>query len=76
MLRFVEQPDLIHTHQTTQSQQWGLPLQGAGQMVARRQVFDLQQSRLFVEEHQVVAHQCACGCLQTGHFPAGIDAHV
>lgn len=75
-LRFVEQPDLIHTHQATQCQQCGLPVQGPGQVVARRQVFDLPQPRLFVEEHQVLAHQCPCGCVQTGHFPAGVDAPV
>lgn len=75
-LRFVEQPDLIHTHQATQCQQCGLPLQGPGQVVARRQVFDLPQPRLFVEEHQVLAHQCACGCLQTGHFPDSVWAPV
>ena len=75
-LHFVEQPDLIHTHQPTQCHQCGLPLQGPGQVVARRQVFDLPQPRLFVEEHQVVAHQCACGCVLTGQFPAGVDAPV
>lgn len=75
-LRFVEQPDLIHTHQPTQCHQCGLPLQGPGQIVARRQVFDLPQPRLFVEEHQVLAHQCACGCVVRGHFPAGVDAPV
>ena len=75
-LRFVEQPDLIHTHQPTQCDQCGLPLQGPGQIVARRQVFDLPQPRLFVEEHQVVAHQCTCGCVQTGQFPAGVAAPV
>ena len=73
-LGFVEQPDRIHTHQPTQCQHCGLPLQGPGQMVARRQVFDLPQPRLFVEEHQVLTRQCACGCMSTGHFPAGVDA--
>ena len=67
---------MIHTHQATQCQQCGLPLQGPGQVVARRQVFDLPQPRLFVEEHQVLAHQCACGCVPTGHFPVGVDAPV
>ena len=65
---------MIHTHQPTQCQQCGLPFQGSGQLVARRHVFDLPQPRLFVEEHRVVAHQCACGCVQTGSFPAGVDA--
>lgn len=75
-LHFVDKPDLIHTHQPTQCHQCGLALQGPGQVVARRQVFDLPQPRLFVEEHQVVTHQCTCGCVQTGHFPLGVDAPV
>lgn len=75
-LHFVEQPDCIYTHQAIQCHQCGLPLQGPGQIVARRQVFYLPQPRLFVEEHQVVAHQCACGCVLTGQFPAGVDAPV
>ncbi len=75
-LHFVDQPDVIHTHRPTQCQQCGLPFQGPGQLVARRQVFDLPQPRLLVEEHRVVAHQCACGCVQTGSFPAGVDAPV
>ncbi len=75
-LLFVEQPDLIHTRQAIPCTQCGLPLQGPGQIVARLQVFDLPQPRLFVEEHQLLAHQCACGSQQTGHFPAGVDAPV
>lgn len=75
-LHYVESPDLIYSHQATQCQQCGLPLQGQGQVVARRQVFDLPQPRLFVEEHQVLAHQCTCGCMMRGQFPAGVDAPV
>jgi transposase len=75
-LLFAEQPDVIYTHQSTQCHQCGLPLRGQGQVVARRQVFDLPQPRLLVEEHQVVAHQCACGCMLTGKFPVGVDAPV
>ena len=75
-LLFVEQPDLIHIHQASQCQQCGLPLQGPGRVVARRQVFDLPQPRLFVEEHRLVTHQCACGCVLRGQFPAGVDAPV
>ena len=75
-LQYVERPDVIHSHQATQCQQCGLPLQGQGQVVARRQVFDLPQPRLFVEEHQVLAHQCACGCMMRGQFPTGVDAPV
>jgi transposase len=44
--------------------------------VARRQVFDLPQPRLWVEEHQLVAHQCRCGCVQTGEFPVHVRAPV
>lgn len=75
-LLFVEQPDLIHTHQATHCQQCDLPLQGSGHIIARRQVFDLPQPRLFVEEHRVLAHQCVCGCVMTGQFPPGVEAPV
>jgi len=75
-LQLVERPDVIHTHQATQCHQCGLPCQGPGQVVARRQVFDLPQPRLWIEEHRLVAHQCACGCVQTGQFPAHILAPV
>lgn len=75
-LHFAQQPDRIHIYQPTHCQQCGLTFQGPGQIVARRQVFDLPQPRLFVDEHQVVAYLCPCGCLQTGQFPAGVDAPV
>lgn len=48
-----------------------------GQLVEKRQVFDLPQPRLEVTEHQV--HSCVCeGCGQlcTGVFPAEVPARV
>jgi transposase len=75
-LHLVQHPDRIHIHQPTHCQQCGLTFQGPGKILARRQVFDLPQPRLLVEEHQVIAHQCPCGCLQIGQFPAGVDAPV
>ena len=44
--------------------------------MARRQVFDLPKPRLYVEEHQLISHQCACGCSQTGQFPDHVAAPV
>ena len=75
-LHLLEQPDAIHTHQATQCHQCGLPLLGEGQLVARRQVFDLPQPRLWIEEHRLMAHQCACGYMQTGQFPPQVTAPV
>lgn len=75
-LQLVDYPDSIHTHQATQCHQCGLALQGSGQIVARRQVFDLPQPRLWIEEHQVLSHQCSCGCVQTGSFPPEVSAPV
>ena len=75
-LEMVEHPDLIHRHQATHCGQCGLMLAGDGQLVARRQVFDLPRPRLWVEEHQLMAHQCSCGCVQTGQFPAQVAAPV
>jgi len=75
-LKMVEQPDRIHRHQLTQCGQCGLPLTGQGQVVTCRQVFDLPQPRLWVEEHQLIAHRCGCGYLQTGQFPPDVVAPV
>lgn len=75
-LQMIETPDAIQRHQATHCQQCGLTLTGEGQVVARRQVFDLPNPRLFVEEHQLIAHQCRCGCEQTGQFPDHVAAPV
>lgn len=75
-LEMVGQPDLIHRHQPTHCGRCGLALAGEGRLVSRRQVFDLPQPRLWVEEHQLIARQCRCGCVQTGQFPAHVAAPV
>jgi transposase len=75
-LQMIEMPDAIQRHQATHCQQCGLRLTGQGQVVARRQVFDLPKPRLHVEEHQLIAHQCTCGCIQTGQFPHAVMAPV
>lgn len=75
-LKRVEQPDCIYRHQATHCDQCGLILTGEGQLLARRQVFDLPKPRLWVEEHQLIAHQCTCGCQQTGQFPTHVVAPV
>lgn len=75
-LQLVEHPDRIYTHRATHCCSCGLALEGEGQIVARRQVFDLPPTRLWVCEHQVVAHRCQCGCEQTGQFPSDVVAPV
>lgn len=75
-LQLAERPDQIYTYRATHCSGCGLALQGEGQVVARRQVFDLPPTRLWVCEHQVVAHRCQCGCEQTGQFPSDIVAPV
>jgi transposase len=75
-LHMVEQPDLVHTHRATHCPQCGLVLNGEGWVVSRRQVFDLPAPRLRVEEHQLMAHQCTCGCVPTGQFPTHVVAPV
>lgn len=75
-LQMVESPDLIHTHRATHCHQCGLTLDGIGRVVGKRQVFDLPLPRLWVEEHQLIAHQCACGCEQAGQFPPHVAAPV
>lgn len=75
-LQLIEHPDEIHTYSATHCGSCGLALQGEGQVVARRQVFDLSATRLWVSEHQVVAHRCSCGHKQVGEFPADVVAPV
>lgn len=75
-LQMVQTPDLIHTHQATHCHQCGLPLDGPGRLVSKRQVFDLPAPRLWVEEHQLIAHQCRCGCEASGQFPTNVAAPV
>jgi|JI6StandDraft_1071083.scaffolds.fasta_scaffold131764_1 transposase len=75
-LQLVEYPDEIHTHSATHCGSCGLALEGEGQVVARRQVFDLPPTAMWVSEHQLVAHRCQCGCEQTGRFPANVVAPV
>ena len=75
-LHIVETPDLIHTHRATHCHQCGLTLDGPGRVVSKRQVFDLPAPRLWVEEHQLMAYQCRCGCEATGQFPTNITAPV
>ncbi len=75
-LQLVANPDQIHTHRATHCCCCGLALEGEGEVVARRQVFDLPPTRLWVDEHQAIARRCQCGCEQTGQFPADVVAPV
>lgn len=75
-LQMVETPDVIQRHQATHCRQCGLPLTGGGRVVERRQVFDLPKPQLWVEEHQLIARRCTCGCEQRGQFPAHLTAPV
>lgn len=75
-LRMVDAPDQLITHQATTCGQCGRQLTGPGQLLAKRQVFDLPQPRLQVTEHRVLAHYCPCGCLNQGQFPPAVVAPV
>ena len=75
-LQFVAHPDEILTHSATHCGSCGLALQGEGQVIARRQVFDLPPTRLWVSQHELVAHRCSCGYKQAGRFPADVVAPV
>ena len=48
ILQVVEHPDEIHIHSASQCGNCGLALQGEGQVVACRQVFDFPATRLWV----------------------------
>ena len=71
-LDLVSQPDIIIRHEQSQCPDCGLSLTQPGQLVSRRQVFDLPQPRLQVTEHQLIERQCSCGCQVRGTFPAQV----
>jgi len=68
-LHISQTPDQIIVQQASHCQQCGLALQGEGQLITRRQVFDLPKPRLEVVEYQLLAHTCGCGCVTQGQFP-------
>lgn len=73
----VESPDAIIEHRPTHCQQCGQDLNHTTPvLLQRRQVFDLPQPRLYVEEHRQLTLLCACGCVNTGQFPAFVTAPV
>lgn len=45
-----------------------------GEVLARRQVFELPPQRLHVTEHQLVQARCACGAIHQGQWPQGVNA--
>lgn len=60
--------------ENTQSDPLGKPL---GEMIDRRQVFDIVPAHLVVTEHRLLALKCeACGAYSTGEFPLGVRASV
>jgi transposase len=74
----VGRPDEIVCHRPATCEQCQQPLEAvAGQVKERRQVHDLPAVRLVVQEHQVEQVCCpACGHLNRGSFPQGVQAPV
>ena len=75
-LRMIPTPDHLITHQAITCIECGRLLTGLGQLVVKRQVFDLPKPRLEVTEHQLLAHVCSCGCANQGQFPPAVAAPV
>lgn len=76
-LLMIPTPDTIIEHRPTHCQRCGQDLARATPtLLQRRQVFDLPQPRLFVEEHRQVRLVCACGCINAGQFPVWVAAPV
>jgi transposase len=77
-LRQVGQPDLIITHAPDRCAGCGDMLQECKLVrVERRQVFDIQDSRMKVTEHRAVTRRCtACGGETKAKFPAHLRAPV
>jgi transposase len=69
-------PDSMVSHRPGRCEQCQFDLpQELGQVKERRQVHDLPDLRLLVQEHQLEEIRCpACQHLTRGTFPAGVDA--
>jgi transposase len=74
----VAKPDEIVPHRPARCMHCQQSLEAvAGQVQERRQVHDLPAVRLVVQEHQVEEVYCpACGHLNAGSFPTGVEAPV
>lgn len=76
-LLMTHSPDRVIEHRPTHCQRCGQDLtQVTPTLLQRRQVFDLPQPRLYIEEHRQMARLCACGCVNQGQFPAWVAAPV
>jgi transposase len=75
-LRQVLTPDTVITHRPAQCEECQCDLQQEpGRVKERRQVHDLPELRLQVQEHQLEEICCpTCQHLTRGSFPAGVDA--
>jgi transposase len=71
-------PDEIVRHRPVVCEHCQQPLEGiAGEVKERRQIHDLPQVRLTVQEHQVEEVCCpACQHVSRGSFPTGVPAPV
>ncbi len=69
-------PDSVVSHRPTHCEQCQFDLQQEpGRVKERRQIMDLPDLRLLVQEHQVEEIGCpACQHLTQASFPAGVDA--
>lgn len=74
----VERPDHEIQHRAEHCQECGAGLIGvAGQIVERRQVFDLPPIEIKVTEHQLIQTKClACGGETAGVFPESVSQPV
>ena len=72
----VQMPDSVITHRPKRCEQCEYDLeQEAGKVIERRQIHDLPEVRLQVQEHQIQEICCpACQHRTQARFPVGVDA--
>jgi transposase len=77
-LQMAEQPDEVLSHRPERCQQCGQDLREVVGLVAeRRQVLDLPDIGLLVQEHQIESLTCpTCQCPNVASFPAAVSAPV
>lgn len=77
-LQMAEQPDEVLHHRPERCQHCGQELSRVAGLVAeRRQVLDVPEIRLLVQEHQIESISCpTCQSSTVGSFPAAVNAPV
>jgi transposase len=76
-LKMSENPDRIIVHRVEKCSSCGRTLRGIkSEEKERRQVYDIPEIKIEIEEHQSEKKVCRCGAITVGEYPEGIEKAV